>query len=85
MSSWLTGARNENGTEVGYGFMEKVLDVKVVGTTEADVKDYFMFPHGNSLVTHHLPAGTRVWLEHIRGLKPLRLEGRQTAAQIKDS
>ena len=84
LSSWLTGVYNENGTEVGFGFMEKVLDVKVVETTEADVKDYFMFPHGDSPVTHHLPAGTRVWLERIKGLKPLRLEGRQTAAQIKD-
>ena len=84
LSSWLTGVRNENGTEVGFNFMEKVLDVKVVGTTEVDVKDEFMLPHGDSPVTHHLPAGTRVWLERIKGLTPLRLEGRQTAAQIKD-
>ena len=84
LSSWLTGTRNENGTEVGYGFMERVLDVKVVGTTELDIKDYFMLPHGDNPVTHHLPAGTRVWLERVKGLKPLRLEGRHTAAQIKD-
>ena len=84
LSSWLTGVRNENGTEVGFDFMEKVLDVKVVGTTEVDVKDEFMLPHGDSPVTHHLPAGTRVWLERIKGLTPLRLEGRQTAAQVKD-
>lgn len=84
LSSWLTGTRNDNGTEAGYGFMERVLDVKVMGTTEADLKDYFMLPHGDSPVTHHLPAGTRVWLERTLGLYPLRLEGRQTAAQIKD-
>ena len=84
LASWLTGARNENGTEAGYGFMEKALDVKVVGTTEAEAKDNFMLPHGDSPVTHHLPAGTRIWLERIKGLYPLRLEGRQTAAQIMD-
>ena len=84
LASWLTGVRNESGVEVGYEFMEKTLDVKVMGTTEAEVKDNFMLPHGDSPVTHHLPAGTRIWLERLKGLYPLRLEGRQSAAQIMD-
>ena len=84
LASWKTAERAENGSDVGYNFMEKALDVKVVGTTEADLKDDFLLPHGDSPITHHLPAGTRVWLERVKGLYPLRLEGGQTAAQIKD-
>lgn len=84
LASWLTGVRNENGGEVGYGFMEEILDAKVVGSTEADAKDNYLFPHGDSPVAHYLPAGTRIWLERLHGFYPLRLEGRQTAAQIMD-
>jgi Polysaccharide deacetylase len=84
LASWLTGARDENGTESGHGFMEKALDVKVVGTTEADAKDNFMLPHGDSPVTHFLPAGTRIWLDRVKGLYPLRLQGRHPAADIMD-
>ena len=84
LSSWLVGSRSENGADMGFGFMEKVLDVKVVGSTESDIRDDFMLPHGDSPVTHYLPAGTRVWLDRIKGLYPLRLEGGQTAAQIMD-
>ena len=84
LASWLTGVRNESGAEIGYGFMEKTLDVKVMGTTEADVKDNFMLPHGDSPVTHFLPAGSRVWLDRVKGLYPLRLQGRHPAADIMD-
>ncbi len=83
LASWKTAERAENGSDAGYSFMEKALDVKVVGTTEADIKDDFLLPHGDSPISHHLPAGTRVWLERLKGLYPLRLEGGQTAAQIK--
>lgn len=84
LSSWKTAERAENGSDIGYSFMEKAFDVKVVGTTEADLKDDFLLPHGDSPISHHLPAGTRVWLERVKGLHPLRLEGGQIAAQIKD-
>ena len=84
LASWKTAERNENGNDMGYSFLEKALDVKVMGTTEADIKDEFMLPHGDSPISHHLPAGTRIWLERVKGFYPLRLEGGQTAAQIKD-
>ena len=84
LASWKTAERAENGSDIGYSFMEKALNVKVVGTTEEDLKDDFLLPHGDSPISHHLPAGTRVWLERLKGLYPLRLEGGQTAAQIKD-
>ena len=84
LASWLTGVRSESGDDLGYGFMEKALDVKVLGTTEAEVKEEYLLPHGDNPVTHYLEAGTRIWMERIKGLYPLRLAGRQTAAQMMD-
>jgi len=84
LASWLTGVRNENGDWRGFGFMEDALDVKVVGNTEADEDDNFMMPFGDSPVTHHLPAGLRVWLERAEGWYPLRLVGQHPAAQLMD-
>jgi Polysaccharide deacetylase len=84
LASWLTGVRNENGGDAGYGFMEKTLDVKVMGTTEGEAKDNFMLPHGDNPVTHFLPAGTRIWLDRVKGFYPLRLQGRHAAADIMD-
>ena len=46
LASWLTGVRSENGAWIGFDFMERALDVKVVGTTQADNDDRFMMPHG---------------------------------------
>ncbi len=84
LASWLTGVRSESGDDLGYGFMEQVLDVKVVGTTAADEKDNFMLPHGDNPITHYLPAGSRIWLDRVKGLYPLRLQGRHRAAEIMD-
>lgn len=84
LASWLTGVRDHNGVAVGYGFMEKTLDVAVIGNTEAEEKDNFLLPNGDNPVTHFLPAGQRIWLERIKGWYPLRLQGRQSAAHIMD-
>lgn len=84
LASWLTGVRNESGEWRGFDFMEMALDAKVVGNTEADEEDNFMMPHGDSPVTHHLPAGLRIWLERAKEWYPLRLVGRHSAAQVMD-
>lgn len=84
LTSWMTGVRDERGRHIGFGFMEDTLDVKVAGDTENAAKDSFMFPHGDSPVTHHLPAGMRIWMDRVKGLYPLRLVGRNTAAHILD-
>lgn len=84
LASWLTGVRNENGEWRGFGFMETALDAKVAGNTEADEEDNFMMPHGDSPMTHHLPAGLRIWLERVKEWYPLRLIGRHSAAQVMD-
>lgn len=84
LSSWLTGVRTENGRWSGFDFMENVLDVKVLGTNEDSPDDNFLMPYGDNPVTHHLPAGFRIWLERIRQWHPLRLAGGHSAAQIMD-
>lgn len=84
LASWLTGVRKESGEWLGYDFMEKTLSVGVAGTTEDAPDDNFMIVHGDNPITHHLPAGTRVWLERIKGLLPLRLNAPHHGAEIMD-
>lgn len=82
LTTWLTGVRNEEGDWRGFDFMEKSLGVRVTGDAADAEDDNFMIVHGDNPVTHAIPAGTRVWLERIKGMLPLRLEGRNYAAQI---
>jgi Polysaccharide deacetylase len=84
LASWLTGVRNEKGEWRGFDFMANALDVMVVGNTEEAEDDNFMMPHGDNPITHHLPAGLRIWLERSKEWYPLRLLGRYPAAQIMD-
>ena len=84
LTSWLTGVRNENGSWLGFDFMESTLDVKVVGSTLTDADDNFMMPYGDNPVTHSLPAGLRIWLDRPDEWHPLRLIGAHPAAQIMD-
>ena len=76
LASWLTGVRSENSAWLGFDFMEKALDVKVVGTTQNDNDDFFLTLYGDSPVTYHLPAGQRIWTERPKEWYPLRLVGR---------
>lgn len=84
LASWLTGVRNERGQDVGFRFMEETLGVQVVGDTENDPQDNFLIAHGDSPVSHHLPAGMRIWMDRVKGLYPLRLAGGHTAVHIMD-
>jgi hypothetical protein len=84
LSTWLTGVRDEKGAWLGFDFMHKVLDTKVVGDTSAEKDDNFLMPNGDSPITNHLQAGHRVWLERAKGWYPLRLSGRQDGAHIMD-
>lgn len=84
LASWLTGVRNEKGEWAGFSFMEETLDVRVVGNTESDETQTFLMPHGDNPISHNLPSGLRVWLERASGWYPLRLAGRQSAAEIMD-
>jgi hypothetical protein len=80
----LTGVRNESGDWRGFEFMEEALGVRVAGNTEDGEDDNFMIVHGDNPVTHAIPAGTRVWLERVKAMLPLRLVGANYAAHIMD-
>jgi hypothetical protein len=82
LASWLTGVRGENADWLGFDFMERALGVKVVGSTQADNDENFMMPHGDSPVTHRLPAGQRIWTERPKEWYPLRLSGSNPAAHM---
>lgn len=82
LSTWLTGVRSESGAWVGFDFMDQVLNVKVTGNTEETEDDNFMIVHGDTPIFHDLAPGTRVWLERVKNAYPLRLSGKQEAAQI---
>ncbi|MGQ0709782.1 MAG: polysaccharide deacetylase family protein [Rhodoferax sp.] len=82
LSTWLTGVRDEAGEWRGFDFMDKVLGVRVAGNTEDAEDDNFMIVHGNNPVLHALPAGNRVWLERAKEYWPLRLVGRNEAANM---
>lgn len=84
LASWLAGIRGEKGEWLGFNFMESALDTKVVGDTRAEEEDNFMMPYGDNPITHHLPAGLRIWMEVVKETYPLRLVGRNPAAQIMD-
>lgn len=84
LATWLAGVRNDAGAWNGFGFMEKTLESKVVGNTEAEADDAYLIPHGDNPVTHGLPAGQRVWTERLKEWYPLRLKGVHEAAQVMD-
>ncbi len=84
LATWLCGVRDDTGNWVGFDFMEKTLDAKVVGDTSKDKHDNFLMPNGDSPISNALPAGRRVWLERAKEWYPLRLAGRNSAAHIMD-
>ncbi|TXT40284.1 MAG: hypothetical protein FD135_1416 [Comamonadaceae bacterium] len=82
LSTWLTAAYSPTGEPAGYAFMKDVLDVEVKGNTQTEVDDTYMIMHGDTPVSHTLPAGMRVWLERVPHQLPLRLVGKQEAAHV---
>ena len=82
LSTWLTASHSEMGAPLGDAFMRDVLDVQVAGSTQGETDDTYMIVHGDNPVLNDLPAGTRVWLERVPNQLPLRLVGKQEAAQI---
>ncbi len=84
LSTWLTGVRDESGGWQGFGFMQNVLNVEVVGDTEPTEEISTLMPYGDSPITYSLLAGQRLWMERVKGMYPLRLSGRAASAQIMD-
>lgn len=82
LSTWLTASHSAEGQPEGDAFMRDVLDVQVAGDTKDETDDTYMIVHGDNPVLNGLPAGTRVWLDRVSNQLPVRLVGKQDAAQI---
>ena len=84
LATWLTGVRDGNGAWQGFSFMDDVLDTRVLGDTSGEEEVNFLITNGDGPITYNLPAGQRVWLERVKDIYPLRLQGQQSAASILD-
>lgn len=80
MLTWGTGVRNATGRWVGYSFIEKLLDVRVVGKVETADEDHFLNSFGDGALTWGLPSGMRIYLGLV-GETPLRLQGKYLAGR----
>lgn len=84
LATWLSGVRDESGAWRGFGFMQSVLGAKVEGHTGPTEEQRFLNIHGDTAVTHYLPAGQRIWLERPGQWYPLQLSGGHSAARLVD-
>ncbi len=84
LATWLTGVRDGDGAWQGFSFMDEVLNTRVLGDTSGEEDVNFLITHGDGPMTYNLPAGQRVWLERVKDIYPLRLQGQQSAASILD-
>lgn len=81
-ASWMVGTRDESGTWQGFGYMESLLGIRIVGNTAPLEEERYLNPFADTEVTHSLPAGTRLWTERVDGYWILRVAGRQHAALV---
>lgn len=78
--TWGTGARDAKGRWSGYGFIEKLLDMKVVGKIEPEDNERFINTFGDGPLTWALPGGERIFLGEIAET-PLRVDSPRLAAR----
>ncbi len=83
LMTWGTGARDAKGKWVGYAFLEKLLDMKVVGKVEFESNERFLNTFGDGPLSWALPAGERVFLGEIAET-PLRVDSTHLAARYFD-
>lgn len=78
--TWGTGARDAKGRWTGYGFIESLLNMKVVGKVLVDDNELFVNTFGNGPISWGLPAGERIFLGEIAET-PLRVQAPNLAAR----
>ena len=81
--TWGTGARNGKGQWAGYGFIEDLLQMKVLGPVTAKDELGFLNTFGDHPLTWGLPGGQRIFLGAI-GEEPLRVASPNLAARYFD-
>jgi peptidoglycan/xylan/chitin deacetylase (PgdA/CDA1 family) len=78
--TWGTGARDAKGRWTGYGFIEKLLDMKVVGKVDLEDNERFVNTFGDGPLSWALPGGERIFLGEIAET-PLRVDSARLAAR----
>jgi peptidoglycan/xylan/chitin deacetylase (PgdA/CDA1 family) len=78
--TWGTGARDARGRWTGYGFIEKLLEMKVTGKVEFESNERFINTFGDGVLSWTLPAGERIFLGEVAET-PLRVESAYLAAR----
>ena len=81
--TWGTGARNGKGQWAGYGFIEDLLQMKVLGPVTAEDNLRFINTFGDHPLTWGVPGGQRIFLGVI-GETPLRVSSPNLAARYFD-
>jgi peptidoglycan/xylan/chitin deacetylase (PgdA/CDA1 family) len=83
LATWGTGARNGKGQWAGYGFIEDLLQMKVLGPVTAEDNLRFINTFGDHPLTWAVPGGQRIFLGVI-GETPLRVSSPNLAARYFD-
>lgn len=83
LATWGTGARNGKGQWSGYGFVEDLLQMKVLGPVSGDDDTRFINTFGDHPLTWGVPGGQRIFLGVI-GETPLRVASPNLAARYFD-
>lgn len=78
--TWGTGARDGHGRWAGYGFIEDLLQMKVVGKIKAEENERFLNTFGDSPLTWAVPGGERIFLGEIAET-PLRVDSPNLAGR----
>ncbi|MFZ4479374.1 MAG: polysaccharide deacetylase family protein [Rhodoferax sp.] len=82
--TWGTGVRDGRGQWTGYGFLEDLLQMKVIGKVmQEDSKENatrFLNPFGDGPLSWNVPAGQRIFLGEVAET-PIRVESANLAAR----
>lgn len=81
--TWGTGARDGRGQWAGYGFIEDLLQMKVVGPVKTQDNERFLNTFGDSPLTWIVPGGERIFLGEVAET-PLRVDSPNLAARYFD-
>ena len=82
LATWKTGSRNARGELVGYGLLDALFKVRVLGEfTRPNNEHWFMLPFGDGPLTWPLPAQRRMYMGDA-AQNMLRLEADNLAAVV---
>ena len=83
LATWGTGARDGRGKWAGYGFIEDLFQMKVVGPITQDDNLRFLNTFGDHPLTWAIPGGERIFLGEIAET-PLRVHSPNWAGRYFD-